>query len=162
MRILLSLLMLGATILAYPQTAQQPFTLKLSAVKSQVSIGDQIEIRIVMTNTSDHPIDCTRTSSNGLDRNYRYDVSYEGQPAPKIIRKHPEIGEEFSTWPCIIKPGESASSAGGLISVLYDFNRPGEYTIQVERPAVFAPNNPYIKSNTITIAVLPQDTPLQQ
>jgi len=79
-----------------------------------------------------------------------------------------------SAWPCVIKPGETSTS-GGLISILYDFHRPGKYTIQVSRPVwgddqrpqtegMTERNPPEIKSNTIIVTVLPADdkSPVQK
>ena len=170
MRILLGLLMLGLTGIAHPQTSQQPFTITISTDKPQVKSGDPVYIETVMTNISDHDFDCTSYGSNALDRNYRYDVTDEQGPVPKVKRKYPEIGETGSSFPCIIKPGESAHAAGGLISVLYDFTRPGKYTIQVSRPVwgddqrpgtvgTIQNNRPGVKSNTITITVVGPEAP---
>ncbi|MGC2547777.1 MAG: hypothetical protein WA426_18170, partial [Silvibacterium sp.] len=71
---------------------------------------------------------------------------------------HPHVGPTSSIWPCLLKPGETGSNAGGLISAIYDFSRPGEYTIQVERHTAFDSKSPLVKSNTITITVLPADS----
>ena len=161
MRILFGLVMLEVSVTGYSQTPAQPFTLILSAFRSQVFAGAQIEISVVMTNSSDHQIDCTGAPSNGLDRNFKYDVLYEdGQEVPRRINKHPHVGPTGSIWPCVIKPGGTARNAGGLISALYDFSRPGEYKIQVERYTAFDPNSPTVKSNIITIRVLPADEPI--
>ena len=54
---------------------------------------------------------------------------------------------------------------GGVISVLFDFNRPGKYSIQVSRPiwgddqrpgttGTVQNNQAEVKSNTITITVV--------
>ena len=99
-----------------------------------MTIGDQIHLDIIMTNHSDHDIDCSGVASNGLDRSYDYKVE---DPSGKVVLKtplpHPEIGETFSPWPCIIKPGASAHAAGGLISQIYSFKEPGRYTVVVSR-----------------------------
>jgi hypothetical protein len=155
MQILLGLVMLGVASIAYSQTTQRPFTITVSTAKPEVKSGDAVYVDVVMTNTSDHDIDCTRNWSNALDRNYLYEVIDEfGQPLPQIVRNHPA---PFRLSPCVIKPGETAKS-GGLISILYDFSRPGKYTIQVSRGVSPDPDN-LVKSNVITITVLPTDEP---
>ena len=166
MRILFGLLILGVTGIAYSQASQQPFTITISADKSQVKSGDDVGIDVVMTNISDHDVDCTSNGRNALDRNYRYEVFDKQGPVPKIKRKYPEIGETGSIFPCIIKPGESAHAAGGLISALYDFSRPGKYTIQVSRPVwgddqrpgtagtAGHDNQADVRSNIITVTVV--------
>jgi hypothetical protein len=111
-----------------------------------------------MKNISDHEVDCGGAPSNGLDRRYAYDVvGPDGQPAPKVVRNHPEIGETGSIWRCVIKPGETATAAGGRISQLYDFSRPGKYSIQVRRHAAFDARSDVIKSNTLVITVVPAE-----
>ena len=170
MRILLGILILGVTGIACSQTSQQPFTITISAEKSEVKSGEDVGIDIVMTNTSNHDVDCTGNAINALDRNYRYEVIDQQGPVPKIRRKHPEIGEDRSPWPCTIKPGETAHAAGGLISILYDFHRVGTYTIQVSRPiwgdnqrpgtaGKVENNEPEVKSNVITITVVGPEMP---
>ncbi len=166
MRILLGLFMLGVTSIAYSQAPQQPFTITISADKPQVKAGDDVYLNVTMTNASDHDEDCTRNWSNALDRNYNYDVNDEYGQVPKIEKKY-HGGSRLS--PCIIKPGETAKS-GGLISVLYDFSRPGKYTIQVSRAiwgddqrpepsGTVQTSQPDVRSNIITITVLPADEP---
>jgi hypothetical protein len=131
MRVLLGILMLGLTGVSYPQTSKQPFTITISTDKPEVKSGDGVYIDVVMKNTSDHDVDCAINGQNALDRNYQYEVlDDDGKALPKIVRSHHVPGNLF---PCIIKPGETSSS-GGLISILYDFTRPGKYTIQVSRP----------------------------
>ncbi|MGA3081093.1 MAG: hypothetical protein ABSD44_06890 [Terracidiphilus sp.] len=165
MRILLGLLVLGASGVAFSQTSQQPFTITLSTDKPQVNTGDGVLLNIVMTNTSEHDEDCTSNWSNALDRNYKYDVFDEYGQVPKIEK---EYHGGFRLSPCIIKPGETSSPSGGLISVLYDFSRPGKHTIQVSRGVWGDHNRPgtagtgddnqaEVKSNTITITVLPAE-----
>jgi uncharacterized cupredoxin-like copper-binding protein len=163
-RNLLALVLLGTAVMAFPQTA--PFAIALSAAKSQVKAGEPVDLIVVMTNTSDHEVDCTSNGSNALDRNYEYDVTDEkGQPVRKIEKEH---HGGSSIWPCVIKPGQTALATGGRISVLYDFSQPGKYTILVSRgvwgdenrPGTFERGSGYqyfVKSNIIVVTVLPND-----
>jgi hypothetical protein len=121
-------LMLAIAGPAHAKTPMRPFTLTIRAEKQQVKAGDPVDIDVVMTNTSDHDVDCTTVSSNGLDRNYQYDVVDEGgQHVPEIEKKH-HGGSSF--WPCILEPGKTDTPSGGRISILYDLSRPGKYSIQ--------------------------------
>jgi hypothetical protein len=161
MRHLVAIAMLGTALVAYSQNA--PFTIALSAAKSKVDVGGPVDLRVVMTNTSDHDVDCTTNGSNALDRSYEYEVTDEnGRPVRKIEKEH---HGGSSIWPCIVKPGQSDGPSGGRISVLYDFSRPGLYTIQVsrkvwgdeDRPGTFGKGNdhaPVVKSNIITVTVV--------
>jgi hypothetical protein len=162
MRILFALALLGTVAMAESQTT--PFTLTLNAVEPQVVAGSPVDVEVVMTNTSNHDVSCTSSYSNGLDRNYQYDVrDAEGRPVPQIESKY---HGGVSVWKCSLDPGESDNPKGGRISVLYDFSRPGKYTIQVSRgqfgdenrPGTEGTNKaelPVIKSNKITIIVVP-------
>ncbi len=125
-------------------------------MKPKVEAGLPVDLHIVMTNTSGQDVDCTGEPSNGLDRNFRYDVTdAAGGTVPKIARKHPEIGETSSIWPCVLKPGQSANAAGGRISNVYDLSRPGEYSIQVSSFVARDPRSDVVRSNVITVTVLP-------
>ena len=154
------LLMLVVAGIAHAQTEKQPFTITLKAETPQVKVGGQVILDIIMTNTSDHEIACDSYWYDSVDQNYRFHVIYEdGKPAAKIVRKTPS-----STYPCIAHPGESKQS-GGAVSQIFDFRRPGIYTIQVSRPiwgddqrretiGTVQNNQPEIKSNIITITVV--------
>ena len=154
MRNLLVLLMIGFSSVVYSQSTQQPFKITLSMAKPEVNVGDHVYIDLLMTNTSNQDVNCTIYAEGSLDGNYEYNVLDEdGQPPPKIVRIHPLSS---AIYPCIIKPGESRSISG-LISQLYYFIQPGKYTIQVTRG--YEGSDDLVKSNTITITVLPADDP---
>jgi len=163
MRHLLAPALLWTAVTAFSQTA--PFTVALSAARAQVVAGDPVDLIVVMTNISDHDVDCTVNASNALDRSYTYDVTDgEGKLVPKIEKKY---HGGSSVWPCVLKPGQSDTPGGGRISVLYDFSRPGKYTIQVSRPiggddqrpetvGRVQNNRAAVQSNAIVVTVLPK------
>jgi hypothetical protein len=170
MRTLFGLIMLGISCVAYSQTSQQPFSITISTDKPEVKAGDPVYLDVTMTNTSGHDVDCAIFSMNhALDGNYQYDVVDEdGAPVPKIEKK----SNVSSAYPCIIKPGETSKS-GGTLNVLYDFHRPGKYTVQVSRPiwgddqrpgtgGTVQNNQPVVKSNTITVTVVASEPPADQ
>lgn len=163
MRNLFVLLLLGTAAMAFSQTA--PFTIALSMSKSQVKAGEPVDLIVLMKNISDHEVDCTSNGSNALDRNYEYDVKDEKGHLVRKIEKEHHGGS--SIWPCVIKPGQTATAAGGRISVLFDFSRPGKYTILVSRgvwgdenrPGTFERSSGYkyfVKSNILVVTVLPK------
>lgn len=170
-----ALLLLVSTCAANAQTAHQPFTVTISTQKPIVKAGDDVYIDIGMTNTSDHDVDCTIWIKNASDRSYQYNVSFEdGKPA-RDIDKH--VRNSSPAWPCVLKPGESqAHTSGALINTIYDFSRPGKYTVQVTRKIWGDENRPEtilptgtadyhqldVKSNIITITVLPKDPPAEE
>ena len=66
MRILLGILILGMASIACSQTAKQPFTLTISADKPVFRAGEDVGIDVVITNVSNHDIDCTINGINAL------------------------------------------------------------------------------------------------
>jgi hypothetical protein len=157
-------LMLGITVAAHAKTSTPPFSITINAETPMVKVGGLVILDVTMTNTSDHEIDCTLYFLDSIDQNYRYQVFFEdGKPATKILRK-----TGFNTYACILKPEESSKS-GGVISQIFDFRRPGKYTIHVSRPVWGDDQRPdtwqlhenipeiEIKSNTITVTVLPAE-----
>ena len=162
---LLAPAMLASVLIAYSQTPA-PFSLTVSTAKPEVKVGGLIFVDVVMTNTSDHDISCDSYWHDAIDQNYRYDVVYEdGQPAEKIVRKTPS-----DAYPCIIGPGQTSKS-GGAVNRIFDFSRPGKYTIQVSRDVWGDDSKPNtwqthqndpeieIKSNIITITVVATPPP---
>jgi hypothetical protein len=161
MRIVFGLLWLVSTLAVRDsgsaQSSHPPFSISISVEKPEVKAGSDVYIKIQMTNTSNHAVDCTRAPSNGSDRAYQYDVrEVGGVPASKVARPHPEIGETFHSWPCVLNPGESTTMDDSLISKLYDMSRPAKYLIQVSRfISGDRKENGVVKSNTITLTVTP-------
>lgn len=150
MRAMVVFVMFVVVSVSCAQTSKQPFTLTLSSEQSQFKMGQPVAVHIKMTNTSHSNIDCTYYYVNALDRNFEYEVTYEGKPEQKLPQRH----ELSNRYDCVLHPGE-ASDSGGLISTLYDFSRPGRYTIQAKRYLGAGSPNPLIKSNIIAITVLP-------
>ena len=72
MKHLLGVLMLGVAGFGYSQTSQQPFNITVSAEKSEVKSGDPVYIDVIMTNTSDHDIDCTEAEMDGTLEHFPY------------------------------------------------------------------------------------------
>jgi hypothetical protein len=155
---LMGLLLISSTLaLGTSPDKSSPFSIRITTDKSEVKAGSDIFIKIQMTNTSSHTIDCTKVPSNGSDIAYQYDVrDMSGNPALKVPKEHPEIGAPFHVWPCVIKPGESTTLDQNLINREYDMSRPGKYAISVSR---FIEGDRkgagIVKSNVITVSVIP-------
>jgi hypothetical protein len=94
-----------------------------------------------------------------MDRRYLYDVRNEdGKSALK-----PDIDPDrypISVQSCEFAPNEKLHDNESQISWLYDFTRPGTYTVQVSRFIGDDEKQGVVKSNTITITVVaPGTTP---
>ncbi len=154
MRILLGLFMLGVTGIAYPQAPQQPFTITIGALKPSYKAGSFVELKIVMTNTSNREIDAGSVYDRSIDVTYEYDVRDSlGNPAP---RKDFKLSELQTVKMRKLKPGESVSEVTNVARWV-DFSQPGEYQIQVSRNIGDNEKEGVVKSNIITITVLPAD-----
>ena len=141
--------------LCQTQSAKEPpFTLTLSALTPSVEVGEQIEIKIVMKNLTNHDLEYQLEMRNYQDRSNNYDVwDASGKKLEPIKKKYPQIGDTFEGFPPhIVKPGGTESS-GITITLLYDMTHPGTYTIQATRKISDEVNAGVVYSNKITVSV---------
>ena len=151
------LICLAFCICAVSLAPAQKVTLTLTSETPEITVGKLVLINVVMTNNSSREIRCDIGYQNELDFNYKYEVLYEnGQPAPRIALKSPI---NVSRYPCFVAPGKTTVGSGGMISQHFDFSRPGKYSIQASRSVIIAGVTETIKSNTITVTVLPLSDP---
>jgi peptidyl-Lys metalloendopeptidase len=148
---------------AADQPEGTPFKLTLN-VKSPVrgavlgtsaefSVGYPVEVTIVLTNTSSHEISGAVGDQMGLASGYLYDIrDRNGDPIQRQQWKGPVTGRAKDRGP--VKPGESLTQ-GSEITSAYDLSIPGTYTIQVSRHASDEPGAPLLKSNPVTVTILP-------
>jgi hypothetical protein len=160
-------------ILAQSSFATKPtFSLSINTLKPKVILGSDIDIGISLTNVSDHPITLTFGHAGNVACCYEYDVLDEqGVPVAKVGKRYAQLpnGERMelpkigpgSVAEGTIAPGKGEGS-NSTISDKYQFDHPGKYTIQVSRqdPEAMDENgNPVVvRSNTLTITVLPTDS----
>jgi hypothetical protein len=144
-------------MLAQKQPTKPPFTLVLKAKEPKVSLGADIWVKIVWTNTSNVDLDASLywDSSSGLDYNYILDFrDSDGHPVAKAPNKF-GIPPTFSAGFGTLKSGDSRDNDINL-SRLYDLSHPGNYTLQVSRRVPKELGHGVIKSNNkITIAIVP-------
>jgi hypothetical protein len=156
-KLVYSLLVVGFLILAtYTSEAQStsvPFTLAISAKKSEFRVGSKVSITITQTNISDHTISCGGSYSDGVDISYFYEVKDEyGNEAEKIVLP-PNIKDFPEAYSCNQEAGDTITRHEDISNV-YKFDRAGTYTIQVSRYASDDPNDEIkVYSNTITITI---------
>lgn len=136
---------------AIAQAKRTPFELVISTDNPTVTAGSDVYILETMKNTSDKPISCTDSYEGNLDASFDYDV--HGKDGKSIRR--PDVNpKDFpgNTSFCTLDPGESTS--GHLwISWLYDFTKPGKYSIQIAR-RIENGSTERVKSNVLTITVV--------
>jgi len=144
------------------------FTLSLSAAKSEVHVGDNIEILIKITNISENALNIDFGYRGNVTKGYQYEVRDEqGEMVVKVGERYIQLpnGETLqlptrhpgTARPGQLRPGESFTGST-RISDDYNFDHPGKYTIRVWKPATMGtPEKPELNrvySNTITITVV--------
>ena len=171
------LLLACASVTAYSQVAisqlpdavNPPFTLTISFNATNAGLetttdqvmksGNWVSFVIRKTNITDHEIlrytdesghyCCIEVrNSNGDFIGWR--KSYEEEDRSTVTL----IGDEILT----LKPGESTVNCDPIGS-WFDMDKPGRYTVQVASHISEDPNSAVVKSNIITITVLPADPP---
>ena len=145
----------SSPLLAQKHPAKPPFTLVLTSKDPKVSLGADVWVKIVWTNTSKVELnDSLYRDPSGLDFNYILDFQDSvGHPVTKA-RASVTGSAEFGT----LKPGDSQNDDIDL-SRLYKLTRPGDYTLQVSRRVQKELGDGLIKSNKITITIVPPPAP---
>jgi len=149
---------LGTVCTAAQSTAS--FTLQVSTKTPTFRVGEVVRIAITQTDVSNHPVSCDYAGGNAVNLIYDYHVTQEdGSPAEKVVWSKP-VPPPYSYKQCAIGPGESSTDPIYLNNV-YKFDKPGQYTVWVSRvdPDIEDESGKplIVKSNTITITVLPAD-----
>jgi len=144
--------MLFATLHGVASSPKQPaFSITIGMEKPSLKAGSDVWIKITLTNTSDHDIDCSSAYVNGVDRRYQYDVRDNTGLSMQKKTEHPEL-VPGSIQLCTLKPGESTTEES-RISWLHDLSRPGKYTVQVSRGVSDNEKDGVVKSNTTAVTV---------
>jgi hypothetical protein len=138
------------------QTAQPaPFTLTITAVRPEISTGEEARIQIVVTDTSSLPIDLPLIMLHQPEAHYTIDVRDEKrQPAPptaysRYLSSAPNA--PGSAGVAAAEPGQPYKEEDLILTKLYDITIPGKYSVQL---TAHWRKLPEVKSNVITITVL--------
>ncbi|MGC1417703.1 MAG: hypothetical protein WA817_20615 [Candidatus Acidiferrum sp.] len=145
----------SSSLLAQKHPAKPPFTLVLTSKEPKVSLGADVWVKIVWTNTSKVELnDNLYRDPSGLDFNYILDFQdSDGHPVTKA-RASVTGSAQFGT----LKHGVSEDD-GIDLSRLYVLSHPGHYTLQVSRRVPKELGGGLIKSNKITITIVPSPAP---
>jgi hypothetical protein len=139
------------------QSNNPPFKIAITAESPTVVAGSDVWIKVSLTNTSNQDLDDSGSWITGmpLDPNFRFEVRDEhGKLVPTYFR--PKMGYTGRPLNRTISPGQNITQEQ-LVSALYDMRKPGKYIIRVFRRASDNPKNGEIKSNIITVTVIPKD-----
>jgi hypothetical protein len=150
-------LLLSAALAVGQQPNKPPFSISTTAESPTVAAGADVWIKVRVTNTSNRDLDDSGGFSDrtGLDPNFRFDVRDDrGKPVPKRTYPHAELGVTGEPVNRTIAPGETLTQEQ-RVSALYDMRKPGKYVIRVSRRASDNPRDGEIKSNAVTVTVVP-------
>jgi hypothetical protein len=129
------------------------------AAQTTVRAGSPIVLGIRKTNISDREID--KWSSIGEATEIRDEAGNLIEPRP-LDENHPITsgGEGMlrGTKDTVLQPQESKIRSL-LLTKGYDLSQAGTYTVQISEHTGNDPASPLVKSNIITITVLPKDEP---
>src|SRR6266404_7563416 len=102
------LLILSSSMTAFGAVSQEPapFSISISALKSDIKSGEPVQTKVTITNTSDRDVDVSSTWVAGVDISLEYDVrDTSGNPSRrKAQREGPIIASGRNAT---LKPGES-------------------------------------------------------
>ena len=132
---------------------EAPFSITIEKHSREVRVGSMLEITVRLKNTSDSDLKTFSAWMNGTDVTYKYEIR---DPSGKLVDEKklgPPHGHLSSF---VLKPGEERTENIPL-TTKYDFSEPGQYTIQVSRGVQPGPEGDAIKSNEITVTILPVD-----
>nr|MDQ3821593.1 hypothetical protein [Acidobacteriota bacterium] len=119
--------------------------------------GSDVWIKVSLTNTSDQDVyeGVGYADGIGLDSTFRFEVRDEHG---KVIPTYPPPKTGYTGRPLnrTISPRQTLTQEQ-VVSALYDMRKPGKYTIRVSRRASDNPKDGEIKSNIITVTVIPKD-----
>jgi hypothetical protein len=133
---------------AHADTAS--FTLQLSAPLNTVTLGDKILVDIVLTNTSQNPIEVKEPPDTIV-----YVENVNGNPVRKTAMEQdfeaPGLKGSSFTFIKRVNPGKTQVSSE-TITDRYVIDAPGSYLIRVSRSPLEA-GTPQILSNLIRVTV---------
>ena len=146
-----------------PCTTASEYTLSIEAHHSRVEtkVGEimgGVEIYVTATNISKHPLS-TPIGDKGIDPGaLLFNIRYKGgSPAPRRLQPGtPNPTSQYRhSWEVMLPPGKQGFS-GIYLNHLFDFSKPGKYTIQVAaRPYYSHEPQDTVCSNTIELGVVP-------
>jgi hypothetical protein len=136
----------------------EPFTIAISAPSGAVKAGGEIRVHAVLTNISGQAI-VERGWPNQARAEVNYTVSVrrkDGKEAPETAYGHAARAHQIagSVLKVLLKPGEKMEE-DTILGEQFDLSVAGEYFVQLSRPASDNPSDGVVKSNEITVTVIP-------
>jgi len=144
-----------------PSTEHSPFTITIQALDAygrsdapvMVKAGQPVSINIQLVNLTNEEMNVEGSWSFGVDYTYDYEVRDEsGNLRKKLPTPHSTfIGSERDEK---VAPGMSKNEKVSVDRAC-DLKEPGTYTIQVSREVPGDPKHRLVKSNIVTVTLVP-------
>lgn len=137
-----------------PTTHKEPFTITITVPETEIKAGAEIELKVLMTNTSRHDVpERAIVVANGWgDLSYKYDCN---DASGKSVAREVSMDGLVSIGSIpALKSGKSRETSVLLNSVC-DVSQPGKYEIQLSRTEPSDPDHRIVKSNKIILTVAP-------
>jgi len=138
------------------RSGEQSFVITVSPDSQVARTGSDVVITVRFENRSRQELDFSANISDntGVDPNYTYDVrDSRGNLVPRRVYPHPELATGHAVLRKVA-PGESVSDTEP-IGRLSDMSKPGKYSIQVLRHVPDGKRGQVVRSNKITVTVIP-------
>jgi hypothetical protein len=130
----------------------QPFSIAITAVKTEVQAGSPVEILIRLTNTSNQDVNSSAIYYDGFANDYNYDIRLEGGKKLTQLPRNDKGPVTGSAILGTVKPGKSQETRVD-ISSQYDMTKVGKYIVQLSKSVPGQSKKAEVKSNKITITV---------
>jgi hypothetical protein len=161
---MIGVVILGACLCDIGVKAQTtPLSLSIEIDNSSVKLGADIQVKATIKNNTDQGIQLSELRTAG-DLHLEYKVNVERDDHTAVAKKYAEkLRRHEVSWDPLadgsvhfvpIQPGETHEDSVN-ISNRYEFDKPGKYSIQIERELPESLGGGVIKSNTITVMVTP-------
>jgi hypothetical protein len=133
------------------QSDRDPFRITIKTSTEQVVAGTQVDLEINVLNTSAETM-VARSGFQAYDGDPTYEYICHDSSGNSVSKEILMVGSVHD--PPSIAPGETYTSRVFLNRVC-DLNRPGRYDIQLSRAVPMGRSDFIVKSNKITISVIP-------
>jgi hypothetical protein len=134
----------------------EPPALKISPDSYVTKAGQDVFIRVRLTNTSKHNLTIAddEDTRSAIDPYHHYEIRDSAGHSAEKRPYHSEAADNGRPYsPRTLKPGESADVASDRISALFDLTQPGKYVIQLSRSITGDSHDGEVKSNAIILTV---------
>lgn len=134
----------------------QPFTINVHASKPEFAVGSPVELKFVLTNTSDHDMKGSTFHAYGLGTlGYLFDIrDSDGQPVRARAQDGPKRALRGSAIMWMLKPKESREEQTTISAKDFDLSQPGQYAIRLCRLVGDDFDGAEICSNAVAVRII--------